>query len=157
MTHSGAAAATAPEPEHGPGPVATADDVIPFSDLKDRERQLASTGACAHPVKLHGRVTAIDLATGEAAPVYDTASEPGGVLHVLSSLTTGSRNIITAVYDQAGTTRQMEAAGVTLGGSGVPFIQGYLREQRKNPGHRYFQNVRAFLVGGSPRPPAPRA
>ena len=78
----------------------------------------------------------------------------GGVLHVLSSLTTGSRNIITAVYDQAGTTRQMEAAGVTLGGSGVPFIQGYLREQRKRPDHRYFPNVRAFLVGGSPRPPA---
>jgi acyl-CoA synthetase (AMP-forming)/AMP-acid ligase II len=78
----------------------------------------------------------------------------GGVLHVLSSLTTGSRNIITAVYDQAGTTRQMEASGVTLGGSGVPFIQGYLREQRKRPDHRYFPQVRAFLVGGAPRPPA---
>jgi acyl-CoA synthetase (AMP-forming)/AMP-acid ligase II len=78
----------------------------------------------------------------------------GGVLHVLSSLSTGSRSIITAIYDQVGTTRQMEAAGVTLGGSGVPFIQGYLREQRKRPGHRYFPQVRAFLVGGSPRPPA---
>jgi non-ribosomal peptide synthetase component E (peptide arylation enzyme) len=78
----------------------------------------------------------------------------GGVLHILSALTTGARNVITAVYDQAGTTRQMEAAGVTLGGSGVPFIQGYLREQRKRPDHRYFPNVRAFLVGGSPRPPA---
>jgi acyl-CoA synthetase (AMP-forming)/AMP-acid ligase II len=78
----------------------------------------------------------------------------GGVLHVLSSFTTGSRNIITAVYDQVATTRQMERAGVTLGGSGVPFIQGYLREQRKRPDHRYFPQVRAFLVGGSPRPPA---
>jgi acyl-CoA synthetase (AMP-forming)/AMP-acid ligase II len=78
----------------------------------------------------------------------------GGVLHILSSLATGSRDIISAIYEQAGTTRQMEAAGVTLGGSGVPFIQGYLREQRKRPDHRYFPNVRAFLVGGSPRPPA---
>src|ERR1700761_5563027 len=78
----------------------------------------------------------------------------GGVLHVLSSLASGCRNIITAVYEQAATTRQMEAAGVTLGGSGVPFIQGYLREQRKNPDHRYFPQVRAFLVGGAPRPPA---
>jgi acyl-coenzyme A synthetase/AMP-(fatty) acid ligase len=78
----------------------------------------------------------------------------GGVLHVLSALTTGSRNIITAIYDQAATTRQMEASGVTLGGSGVPFIQGYLREQRKRPDHRYFPQVRAFLVGGAPRPPA---
>ncbi|MGD0698973.1 MAG: AMP-binding protein [Trebonia sp.] len=78
----------------------------------------------------------------------------GGVLHILSALITGARNIITAVYDQAGTTRQLAAAGVTLGGSGVPFIQGYLREQRKHPDHRYFPNVRAFLVGGSPRPSA---
>ena len=62
--------------------MATADDGITFADLKTWERQLASTGACAHPVRLHGRVTAIDLATGEAAPVYDTSSEPGGVLHV---------------------------------------------------------------------------
>ena len=46
MTPRGAAAAIAPEPEHGSGPVATADDVITFADLKDRERQLASTGAC---------------------------------------------------------------------------------------------------------------
>jgi acyl-CoA synthetase (AMP-forming)/AMP-acid ligase II len=78
----------------------------------------------------------------------------GGVLHVLSSVITGSRNIITAIFDQAGTTRQMEAAGVTLGGSGVPFIQGYLREQRRRPDHRYFPEVRAFLVGGAPHPPA---
>jgi len=78
----------------------------------------------------------------------------GGVLHVLSSLAAGCRNIITAVYDQAGTTRQMEAARVTLGGSGVPFIQGYLREQRQRPDHRYFPDVRAFLVGGAPRSPA---
>jgi acyl-CoA synthetase (AMP-forming)/AMP-acid ligase II len=78
----------------------------------------------------------------------------GGVLHILSSLATGNRNIITAIYDQAATTHQMEAARVTLGGSGVPFIQGYLREQRKRPDHQYFPNVRAFLVGGSPRPPA---
>jgi acyl-CoA synthetase (AMP-forming)/AMP-acid ligase II len=78
----------------------------------------------------------------------------GGVLHILSSLTTGSRSIITAIFDPVGTTLQMEAAGITLGGSGVPFIQAYLREQRKRPGHRYFPDVRAFLVGGAPRPPS---
>ena len=31
---TGAAAAIAPEPEHGSGPVATADDVITLADLK---------------------------------------------------------------------------------------------------------------------------
>jgi acyl-CoA synthetase (AMP-forming)/AMP-acid ligase II len=96
----------------------------------------------------------VDLSADDRMASLSPIAHVGGVLHVLSSLTTGSRNIITAVYDQAGTTLQMEKAGVTLGGSGVPFIQGYLREQRKRPEHRYFPQVRAFLVGGSPRPPA---
>ena len=118
MTQRGAAAAIAPEPDHGSGPVATADDVITFADLKDRERQLASTGACAHPVKLHGRVTAIDLATGEAAPVYDTASEPGGVLHVACGNRRETRcPACSAVYKRDA--RQLVRAGLT-GGKGVP-------------------------------------
>jgi len=118
MTASGAAAAIAPEPEHGPGPVATADDVITFADLKDWERQLASTGTCKHPVRLHGRVTAVDLATGEAAPVYDTASEPGGVLHVACGNRRESRcPACSAVYKRDA--RQLVRAGLT-GGKGVP-------------------------------------
>jgi hypothetical protein len=118
MTASGAAAAIGPGPEHGPGPVATADDVITFADLKDWERQLASTGTCAHPIRLHGRVTAIDLATGETAPVYDTASEPGGVLHVAC----GNRResacpACSAVYKRDA--RQVVRAGLA-GGKGIP-------------------------------------
>ena len=98
--------------------MATADDVITFADLKDRERQLASTGACAHPVKLHGRINAIDLATGEAAPVYDTASEPGGVLHVACGNRRESRcPACSAVYKRDA--RQLVRAGLT-GGKGVP-------------------------------------
>jgi acyl-CoA synthetase (AMP-forming)/AMP-acid ligase II len=77
----------------------------------------------------------------------------GGVLHVLSAITTGSRLIITAIFDPVQTTLQMQSAQVTLGGSGVPFIQAYLRQQRQHPEERYFPKARAFLVGGSPRPP----
>ena len=118
MTASGAAAAIAPEPEPGSGPVATADDVITFADLKTWERQLASTGTCKHPVKLHGRVTAIDLATGETAPVYDTAAEPGGVLHVACGNRRESR---CPAWSQAykRDARQLVRAGLT-GGKGVP-------------------------------------
>ena len=80
MRHSGAAAAIAPEPEHGSGPVATADEAtITWADFRAWERQLTT---CTHPVRLRGRIDAIDLATGETAPVYDTAAEHGGVLHV---------------------------------------------------------------------------
>ena len=113
-----ATAAIAPEPDHGPGPVATADDVITFADLKTWERQLASTGTCAHPVKLHGRIDAIDLATGEAAPVYDTASEPGGVLHVACGNRRETRcPSCSAVYKRDA--RQLVRAGLT-GGKCVP-------------------------------------
>ena len=118
MTISGAAAAIAPEPQHGPGPVATADDVITFADLPGWERQLANTGTCAHPVRLQGRIDAIDLATGEAAPVYDSATEPGGVLHVAC----GNRResvcpACSAVYKRDA--RQLILAGLA-GGKGVP-------------------------------------
>ena len=118
MTASGATAAIAPEPDHGSGPVATADDVITFADLKTWERQLASTGTCTHPVKLHGRITAIDLATGKAAPVYDTAAEPGGVLHVACGNRRETRcPSCSQVYKRDA--RQLVRAGLT-GGKGVP-------------------------------------
>jgi Replication initiator protein, pSAM2 len=98
--------------------VATADDVITFADLKDRERQLGHTGACSHPVRLHGRVTALDLATGDAAPVYDTASEPGGVLHVACGNRRDTRcPACSQVYKRDA--RQLVRAGLT-GGKGVP-------------------------------------
>jgi hypothetical protein len=98
--------------------VATADDEITWADLKDWERQLSHTGTCSHPVKLHGRIEAIDLATGEAAPVYDTAAEPGGVLHVAC----GNRResvcpACSAIYKRDA--RQLVRAGLT-GGKGVP-------------------------------------
>jgi hypothetical protein len=113
-----ATVAISPEPEHGSGPVATADDVITWADFRVWERQLASTGTCTHPVRLHGRIDAIDLATGETAPVYDTASEPGGALHVACGNRRGSRcPACSAVYKRDA--RQLVRAGL-VGGKSVP-------------------------------------
>ena len=61
----------------------SADDTegsITWAGFLAAERQLTATGCCQHPIRLRGRIDAIDLATGELAPVYDTATEPGGVL-----------------------------------------------------------------------------
>jgi len=79
MTITAATAALSPEPFDGPGLGATADDTqtITWDDFKAWERQLATTGHCSHPIRLTGRIEAIDRATGEIAPVYDTAREPG--------------------------------------------------------------------------------
>jgi hypothetical protein len=107
----------APEPVTGSGADSCAE-VITLAELPSVERQLSSSGTCAHPVRIHGRIDAIDLATGEAAPVYDTASEPGGVLHVAC----GNRResacpACSAVYKRDA--RQLVRAGL-VGGKGVP-------------------------------------
>jgi hypothetical protein len=51
-------------------------------DFTAWEREIAVAGGCSHPVRLRGKVRAVDLATGEARTTYDSASEPFGVLHV---------------------------------------------------------------------------
>src|ERR1019366_7004941 len=75
-------------------------------------------GECSHPILLRGRIDAVDLATGEVARVYDTASEFGGVLHVAC----GNRReavcpACSAVYKRDA--RQLVRAGLA-GGKGIP-------------------------------------
>jgi len=121
LTTTAATAALSPEPTPGTGLGATADDTtetITWADFKAWERQLATTGTCSHPIRLHGRIEAIDRVTGEIAPVYDTAAEPGGVLHVAC----GNRResvcpACSAVYKRDA--RQLVRAGL-VGGKGVP-------------------------------------
>ena len=112
-----ATAALDPEPMPGSGPGATADDnqVISWADFRAWERQLTT---CTHPIRLRGRIDAIDLATGELAPLYDTADEHGGVLHVAC----GNRRdsvcpACSAVYKRDA--RQLVRAGLA-GGKGIP-------------------------------------
>ena len=99
----------------GSGPGATADDT---PRLPRWERQLTTAGNCTHPIRLRGRIDAIDLTTGELAPVYDTAAEHGGVLHVAC----GNRReavcpACSAVYKRDA--RQLVRAGLA-GGKGIP-------------------------------------
>jgi hypothetical protein len=63
----------------GPGLGASADDpaiTLSWAELDGEIHQAERTGLCAHPVRLRGRIDAIDLATGELRPVYDTGTEP---------------------------------------------------------------------------------
>jgi hypothetical protein len=88
------------------------------SDFHDWERQLSTANACSHPIRLRGRVTAIDLATGETATAYTTDSEPGRVLHVAC----GNRResacpACSVVYKRDA--RQLVRSGL-MGGKGVP-------------------------------------
>jgi acyl-coenzyme A synthetase/AMP-(fatty) acid ligase len=76
----------------------------------------------------------------------------GGVLHVIASLMSGAALIITEVFEPAATATLLRDEGVTYGGNGTPFVQAFLREQRKRPDERLFPLLKAFLIGGAPRP-----
>ena len=88
------------------------------ADFRDWERQISTAGACSRPIRLRGTITAVDLATGEVAPVYDTSSESGGVLHVAC----GNRResacpACSATYKRDA--RQLVRSGLA-GGKGIP-------------------------------------
>jgi hypothetical protein len=105
----------------GPQSRASADELLILAsgdDFVRWEQQLAATGNCANPVRLHGRIDAIDRATGEKATVYDTTNEPGGVLRIPC----GNRreHICPACSDvYKGDARQIIRVGLT-GGKGIP-------------------------------------
>ncbi len=112
-----------PGPREGPGlgEPAPADHAITLSwaEFTREIRAAEATGLCTHPVRLKGRIDAIDLATGELRPMYDTTTaELGGVLHVAC----GNRResvcpACSAVYKRDA--RQLVRAGLT-GGKGIP-------------------------------------
>jgi len=105
----------------GPEPQASAEELLNLAsgdDFTRWEQQLAATGNCVNPVRLRGRIDAIDRATGEKATIYDTASEPGGVLRIPC----GNRreDICPPCSDiYKGDARQIIGAGLT-GGKGIP-------------------------------------
>jgi hypothetical protein len=104
-----------------PEPRTSADELLNLAsgdDFARWERQLAATGNCANPVRLRGRIDAVDQATGEKASLYDTASEPGGVLRIPC----GNRreHVCPACSDvYKGDARQIIRSGLT-GGKGIP-------------------------------------
>ena len=105
----------------GPGMgESAADHAITLTwDELDREiRQAERTGLCARPVRLKGRIDAIDLATGELRPMYDTGTEPGGAL--LTACGNRRESVCppcSKVYKRDA--RQLVRAGLS-GGKGVP-------------------------------------
>jgi hypothetical protein len=73
-----AASIAAPRPaDHGSIIAALGQDPAQVVGWFER---VAATGFCTHPVRLHGEVSQVDLASVEARLVYSTDNEPGGVL-----------------------------------------------------------------------------
>lgn len=105
----------------GPGMGVSAGQLLRLAtrdDFHRWEQQLTATGNCANPIRLEGKITALDRATGQTATLYDTKAEPGGVLRIPC----GNRRehvcpACAEVYK--GDARQIIRAGLT-GGKDVP-------------------------------------
>src|SRR4051812_42784957 len=82
------------------------------------ERQLRSTGYCRQPVRLSGRIDAVDLATGEVETTYSTEHEPDGTL--LKCCGNRREAVCPSCAERyRGDAFQLVAAGLR-GGKGVP-------------------------------------
>ncbi len=92
---------------------------LSWDEFTRQVHQFDRTGRCEHPIRLSGRIAAVDLATGELRPIYDTASdEPGGVLHVpCGNRRETACQPCSTVYKRDA--RQLVRAGLT-GGKGIP-------------------------------------
>jgi len=107
-----------PGPHDGPVMAESADPAITWDELAAELRQANRTGLCARPIRLKGRIAAVDLATGELGVMYDTATEPDGAL--LTACGNRRESVCppcSQVYKRDA--RQLVRAGLT-GGKGVP-------------------------------------
>jgi hypothetical protein len=119
------AVSLAPEVDLGPGPGVSAGTLLEFASRDDFhrwERQLDSTGHCTSPIRLRGRIDAVDRATGQSRVIYDTDTEPGQVLRIACG---NRREEVCAACSQVykGDARQIIRAGLT-GGKGFPATIG---------------------------------
>jgi hypothetical protein len=110
-----------PRPDDGLGAGASAGALLDLASRDDFHRweaQLESTGHCASPIRLAGRIDAIDRATGQRRVMYDTDTEPGGVLRIPCG---NRREDICPACSQVykGDARQIIRSGLT-GGKGIP-------------------------------------
>ncbi|MCW2829316.1 MAG: putative O-succinylbenzoate--CoA ligase [Aeromicrobium sp.] len=101
----------------------------------------------------HTYCTHLHLVPDDRVAALAPIAHIGGVLHVVAALQSGCRIITTDAIDLQTTPAQLERAQVTIGGSGVPFLQVFLQQQAQRPDRPLFPRSRCFLVGGSPRPP----
>lgn len=110
-------------------------------------------GALSASSRTVGRALRVDRT--DRVAVLAPLAHIGGISHVVGALRTGAGVILSEVFDPGPTVDLLRAEGVTLVGSGVPFIRAYLARQRaQSEPEPLFPHARAYLSGGAAKFPA---
>ncbi|MHB8669879.1 MAG: AMP-binding protein [Acidimicrobiales bacterium] len=104
-----------------------------------------------------GMNQALRLSVSDRSALVFPFTHIGGIIWLLSSLLTGTREIAVEAFDPGPTIEVLAREGVTLAGAGTPFHLAYLAAQRarRDAGDDtpLFPEVRAFPGGAAPKPP----
>jgi acyl-CoA synthetase (AMP-forming)/AMP-acid ligase II len=76
----------------------------------------------------------------------------GGPVSVMGQMIFGNRTVYTEQFQPEAAVALYRREGVTVAGTGLPFYQAYLAEQRKSPGVPIIPTLRALQGGGGPAP-----
>jgi acyl-CoA synthetase (AMP-forming)/AMP-acid ligase II len=152
--------------------VLVADRVVPEADPRDVPPRPSSegrwyfytSGTTADPKgAIHCDATLIAGARSFHSAVGITASDRatmvipfthiGGIIHLISSLTTGSTMVFCEAFDPERTTLQLREQGATILPGGLPFVQAFFKFQERHPElDPLFPAARVMIHGGSPKP-----
>jgi acyl-CoA synthetase (AMP-forming)/AMP-acid ligase II len=98
--------------------------------------------------------TALDVRATDVLTLLAPVAHVGGLTYLVTALRTGCRLVVSDTFDAERTPAFLRRHAPTLIGSGVPFIRAYQAYQRSHGDEGLlFPEARAFLCGGSARPP----
>jgi cyclohexanecarboxylate-CoA ligase len=123
-----------------------------------------TSGTTAEPKGVRHRdstVIAAAIGTSEASlqtqeDVYllvTPIAHVGGVIALCSGLITGCRSVLVPRYEPADLVELVEQHGITLAAAPLTVQRAFLDAHRNEPQRRRFASVRAFPIGGAPKPP----
>jgi cyclohexanecarboxylate-CoA ligase len=123
-----------------------------------------TSGTTAEPKGVRHRdstVIAAAIGTSEASlqteeDVYllvTPVAHIGGLIALCSGLITGCRSVLVPRYEPADLVELVERHGITLAAGPLTVQRAFLDAHRNDPQRRQFASVRAFPIGGAPKPP----
>jgi non-ribosomal peptide synthetase component E (peptide arylation enzyme) len=123
-----------------------------------------TSGTTAEPKGVrHTDATVIAAAVGTSEASLQTADDVylvvtpiahvGGAVAVCSGLLTGCRSVLVPAYRPGELAAVVARESVTLAAGPLTVQLGFLEANRRDPEARLFRSVRAYPIGGAPRPP----